>query len=419
MANDLKKVDLIAAEAVMILENNLVMAKKVHRGYEDEFEKSVNGYEPGESVSIRRPADFTVRSGAVASSQDVKEGKLPFTVNIQEGVDFEFTSKELTLDIKDISDRVMKPALIQLANSVDRKIMDLYKYVPNWVGTPGQMVNSFTDFYKAPERLDEYGVPNEMRCGVLSPADHAALLGPQTALYINDAAKGAYRSGKLGPLGGVETYMSQNVPTHTCGADTDDAGGAAVDGAWTASTIAYDDVKDLERTPQTLTFDSFATAAPALNPGDVFTVAGLYAVNPVTKARLPFLKQFTVISTANAATNQVDVTFSPAAIWTGAHKNVDTDASDLDNAVVTFMGTGGENYRQNMVFHKNAFGLVMVPMVSPPGAVDVARKTHKGVSVRVIPVYDGTNDKSMYRLDILYGVQAIDPRLATRLSGTP
>jgi hypothetical protein len=71
-----------------------------------------------------------------------------------------------------------------------------------------------------------------------------------------------------------------------------------------------------------------------------------------------------------------------------------------------------------MVFHKNAFALVMVPMVKPPGAVDVARKTYKGYSVRVIPYYDGTNDVSNWRLDVLYGVKTVDARLATRLSGT-
>ena len=59
-----------------------------------------------------------------------------------------------------------------------------------------------------------------------------------------------------------------------------------------------------------------------------------------------------------------------------------------------------------------------VPLERPPGAVDVSRQTHKGTSVRVIPVYDGVNDESAWRLDVLYGVKAIDPRLAVRLSGT-
>ena len=50
----------------------------------------------------------------------------------------------------------------------------------------------------------------------------------------------------------------------------------------------------------------------------------------------------------------------------------------------------------------------MVPMEKPAGAVDVARKSYKGFSVRVVPYYDGPSDVSNYRLDILFGVKAID-----------
>jgi hypothetical protein len=85
---------------------------------------------------------------------------------------------------------------------------------------------------------------------------------------------------------------------------------------------------------------------------------------------------------------------------------------------MTIMGTASTVYPQNMVFAKNAFGLVVVPMIKPPGAVDVARRSYRGVSVRVIPYYSGSNDVSAYRLDVLYGVKAIDPRQATRLSGS-
>ena len=92
--------------------------------------------------------------------------------------------------------------------------------------------------------------------------------------------------------------------------------------------------------------------------------------------------------------------------------------SDLDGQAVNFVGTASTGYKQNMLFHKNAFALVSVPLVSPPGAVDVGRQTYKGTSVRVIPVYDGVNDESAWRLDILYGKKVIDPRLAVRLSGT-
>jgi hypothetical protein len=70
------------------------------------------------------------------------------------------------------------------------------------------------------------------------------------------------------------------------------------------------------------------------------------------------------------------------------------------------------------VFHKNAFALAIVPMVSPPGAIDVARESYKGTSVRLIPFYNGSSDVSTMRLDVLYGYKALDPRLATRISGT-
>ena len=84
---------------------------------------------------------------------------------------------------------------------------------------------------------------------------------------------------------------------------------------------------------------------------------------------------------------------------------------------VNVLGTASTGCLQNLVFHKNAFTLFVVPMVKPPGAVDVARKSYKGTSVRVVPYYDGANDISNYRLDVLYGVKVVDNRLAVRMGG--
>lgn len=413
MANSVLTIDTIATAAVAILDNELVMAKQVYRGLESEFTDKVNGYEKGDTVSMRRPTDFTVRDGAVASNQDVTEGKVSLQVNQQKGVDFGFTSKELTLSITELSERVIKPAMVQLANQIDRDLMSLYQKVPNWVGTPGQTVNSYTDFAKAPERLDEFAVPTDMRAAVLSPSDHWGLLGSQTSLYIQDAAKGAYRNGSLGMIGGIDTYMAQNVPTHTVGVAT---GTPLVNGG--SQNVTYASVKDGDFT-QSLVTDGWTNSTTGiLKAGDVITIAGVYAVNPVTKATLPFLRQFTVTADANsgASTGPATLTIYPAIIASGAFQNV--SAAPADNAAITVLGTGGTGYRQNLVFHKNAFALAMVPLISPPGAVDVARKSYKGTSVRMIPTYDGTNDKSNFRLDVLYGFKAIDPRLATRLSGT-
>jgi hypothetical protein len=413
MANRQLTADIIAKAAVTILDNELVMAKKVFRGYEEDFSKKVNGYEVGDTISVRKPADYTVRTTAVASAQNVVEGKTTIVVDQRRGVDFKFTSQELTLNIKELSERAIKPAMVQLANQIDVSLHGLYASVPNWVGTPASPINSFADFAKAPERLDENGAPMEGRCGVLSPADHWGLVGSQTALYVDTIAKPSYRKGETGMIGNVDLYMSQNVATHTVGSADDTnalADAAAGDGVLTTT---YDAVKDLGY--MWLSTDGWD--ASTLNAGDVITIGGVYDVNPVTKATLAHLKMFVVLDDVVTAAGDTAIKISPPIITSGAHQTVSTAPVDGTSAIV-LLGTVDTGYRQNMVFHKNAFALVSVPLVSPPGAVEVGRQTYKGTSVRVIPVYDGVNDESMWRLDVLYGVKCVDPRLAVRLSGT-
>jgi hypothetical protein len=415
MSNTTLTADIIAKEAVRILDNELVMAKKVFRGYEDDYNMKPNGYKVGDTISIRKPTDFTVRTGATMDVQDVVEGKTTIVVDQRKGVDFKFTSQDLTLKIDELSERAIKPAMVQLANDIDVSLHGLYDQVPNWVGSPGNDINSFADFMVGVERLNEMAVPMDARCGVLSPGDHAALVGSQTNLYNDTINKPAYRKGETGMVAGVDLYMTQNVKTHTNGAF---GGSVLIDGAITTSTISYDDVKNSWQ--QTIHIDALTGATAQLAKGDTFTIDGVYDVNPVTKEAKDYLKMFTVIETpAAASSNEVDLVISPPMIWTGAQKTVDVQGvSDLDGQAVNFVGTASTGYKQNMLFHKNAFALVSVPLVSPPGAVDVGRQTYKGTSVRVIPVYDGVNDESAWRLDILYGKKVIDPRLAVRLSGT-
>ncbi|MCW5697217.1 MAG: hypothetical protein KIS96_10875 [Bauldia sp.] len=412
MANTTLTADVIAKEAVMILENSCVMGGLVYRGYEEEFGRRVNGYTIGETTSVRRPADFTVRDGATASAQDVVEGKFPVTVDKQKGVDFKFTSADLTLQIADLSERVIKPAMVQLANQIDRDLFALYKHVPNHVTIPAGGINSFADFAIAAERMDKVGVPQDGRCAVLSPADHWALLGSQTALNIQEPAKGAYREGRLGRIGNIDTYMSQNVPVHTTGSRT---GTDLVDLTIVDGTFTWATVKDA--TAITIHIDGTNGAADTVKAGDTFTISDVYDVNPVTKAPLAHLKMFTVMADATMSSNEGDLSIWPPIILSGAQKTCHlSTGSDINDNIVTWQGTAATAFTQNLFFHKNAFSLVMVPMVAPPGAVDVSRHHYKGYQVRVIPYYDGANDVSNWRLDVLYGVKAIDPRLAVRAS---
>ena len=412
MSNTTLTADIIAKEAVMILENELVMANLVHRGYEEEFTNKVNGYTVGETISIRRPTDFTVRDGAVAAVQDVVEGKTTFTVDKQKGVDFKFSSSDLTLQIGDLSERVMKPALVQLANQIDRDVFALYTNIPNHVTIPSGGINSYADFALAAERMDLIGVPADDRKAVLTASDKWAMLGSQTALYMQDVAKGAFREASMGRIGGIDTYSSLNTPRHTTGSRT---GTDAIAASFTGDTWAA--TKDTNQS--TINIGSMSGATVTLAAGDTLTIADVYDVNPVTKERLPHLKMFTVVNAETASGSAIaSCEISPAIIVSGAQQTVALAAgvTDINTKVVTYQGTASTIFSQNLFFHKNAFGLVMVPMVKPPGAMDVGRRTYKGISVRVIPYYDGTNDASNWRLDVLYGTKAIDPRLAVRAS---
>jgi hypothetical protein len=402
---------IIAKEALVILDNQLQMAKSVYRGYEEEYSKNINGYKVGQTISIRKPAQFTVRTGNVASVQDVIEGTTPLVVDQQIGTDFKFSSVDLTMKIGDLSERVIKPQMVQLANKIDRDLAGLYTRVYNYTGTLGSSMNSFASFAKAQQRLDEMAVPSDQRMGVLSPLDYWDTVSNLTGLYIAQSANPAYRQGTLGNVAGLDLMMSQNVQTFTAGTRTN----GTVNGADQNVTYSGAQANTYTQTLNVTGLGNLGTVAA----GDVFTIANVFAVNPVTKAVLPYPQQFTVTTaiTANAS-GEAALTVSPAIITSGAFQTVKLASGTQlpSGGVVTWAATASTAYSQNMAFHRNAFALAVVPMDRPPGAVDVARETYKGLSVRVIPVYDGINDASMWRLDVLYGFAAIDPRLATRMA---
>ncbi len=405
MANTNLTASIIAAEALRVLENNTVLGNLVYRGYEEEFDKKVNGYTVGSTINVRRPADFTVRTGRTTSVQDVTEGEFPIVVNSQVGVDFNFTSLELTQNISVLSDRVIRPAMIQIANKIDSDLASLFTGVYDWVGTNTAVINinTFSSWSAGPQRLDLLGVPQDDRYGIVDPTNYWALGNAGVTLFMQDVAKDVYRRGVLGNLAGVDTYKSQNVQSLTRGT----AKTSTLDSLFTTTYAATLNSNTMSIALSFLTTQSIAA-------GDVFSIGGVKAVNPVTKATLNFDAQFVVV-TAAGGTGAVTVTITPPIITTGAFQSA--SAAPTASSVVTFQGTASGVYPQNLIFHKNAFALVMVPMVRPPGAVDVSRQTYKGYSVRVIPFYSGSNDISTWRLDVLYGTKCLDPRLAVRVSG--
>jgi len=403
MANTVITPSIIAKVALAQLENNLVFGRSVYRDYDREFNKV------GDTISIRRPVNFTAQDGAVAVTQDVTEGKLSLTLDKRKHVSWLFNTQDLTLSIEKYNERYIQPALIALANQIDFDGLQLYKKVWNWVGTPGTTLASYAGFAKAPLRLDEMAVPQDMRKAVLNPNDKWGLLGSQTSLYVQDAARDAYRRGDLGDIGGIMTSMDQNMATHTTGAM---AGTPLINGA--SQNVTYATSANTES--QSLITDGW-TASTTILEGDVFTIAGVNAVNPKSKVSTGTLQQFVVRSAVTAdGSGNATLTISPPIITSGAYQTV--SAAPADNAAITVVGSGSTSYRQNLVFHRNACVLAMRDLEMPDGAVFKARESANGFSIRVLKWYDGENDEERIRLDVLYGWKAIYPHLATRLSGT-
>jgi hypothetical protein len=405
MASTLLTPSIIAKEGLMQLDNSLVAAKMAYRAYESEFGET----KIGDTLTIRKPVKYAVRSGSVAQMQDAAEGKVQIKIDTQRGVDLRFPSKDLTLSIDRFAERYLKHPMIALANQVDLDILSMHKYVWNWVGTPGHTLSGYKSFIEGPQRLDEMGVPAP-RAACLSPADFYGMASSFTGLYVPDVAKTALEKAKLPMVGNCDCYSSQNVVNYTVG---NHAGSPVISTEQGANGVTTYQAA-MNTNQSTIIVDGF-TAGSTLNEGDVFTIAGVYAVNPVTKVPLPYLQQFVVGAPVTATGCSDAITISPAIIVSGQYQTV--SAAPATNAALTFMGEAGASYPQNLVFHENAFALCMVPMELPEGAIKKARQSYKGLSIRVICDYDIINDINMWRLDILYGVKPIYPDLATRLSG--
>jgi hypothetical protein len=437
MGNTLLTPTVIAKEALMLLENNLVMGKLVNRVYESELGTA----KVGDTVLVRKPVKASLRTGTTMQVQDTVEGSVPITVNRNEGVDLQFSSNDLTLTIEDFSNRYLKSPMSQIANAVDRALFNLYQNVWNWTtnNSNGMVVNkkigSYADFAVAPERLENLGVPSGNLSGVLSPSDKFKLAGYFTAAnqFFSDSKTqmDALSKNKLPMLGNVDLYSGQNVASqllHYLSSGSPVVSSTAQVLSYTTSTYST-----VAKTNIQTLLTSGWKASENLYSGDVFTIAGCYAVNPVTKVALPFLQQFVIVNTSakggdaqsvaattNATTSSdTSIVISPAIVSSGPYQNV--SAAPVAGAAITRVQdttTAADGYfRQNMVFDKDAFALCMVPMNLPEAAAHKARVTHDGLSIRVVSDYDIVNDNNLWRLDVLYGVKTIYPELACRVTG--
>lgn len=406
MSNRILTPKVYANTMLKLLKNNLVMGKLVTTRYSKEFKKV------GQTIYVKRPPQFVIREGRVAQVQDVTVGETPVNLDYQCGIDLEFSSIEETLSVDELlMDETMQSKAATLAQEIDSKLMSAVLEFPDWVGTPGQTIDSVGDFFLAPERLDDKAVPPNMRGAVLSTRDYWKLAAQFTGgnLFDNSVNRTALQQAQLPIMGGISPYMTQGTINLTTGTRTNGAVNLA------GQEVAYVDVADSYT--QTINIDGIGANA-TVKKGEVFTIADVYAVNPRTKATLDYLQQFVVLEDAVAnGTGEVTLTIANPIIVSGAYQTV--NSAPANNAVVTWMGVASTAYRQNAAFHKASIALASAKLVAPrTGKYSYATDPQTGISIRYWQTSDGTNDVHLHRWDVLFGVTNVDRRLGTRISGS-
>jgi hypothetical protein len=395
--NAFNNVASISKMAMDCLENNLTFTKFVNRQYDDQFR--ADGAKNGDSCNIRIPGTYSTRSGSVANPQGYNDSYKPLTLS-QYGVDLAFTTKELRLNIEDgeaFKQNVLNPMIAPLANLIDQQGTALLSQIYQATGTPGTAMTDLQSFLDGGAVLDEAAVPRDGEwSAIMAPRTQSSIVGGLKTLFNpNDDIAEQYRNGTMGRLaGGFKFSMDQNITSGAVGtrvAGTSSYASGATEGG--TSIVA-------------------SGGSGNVAVGDIFTIAGVYKVNPVSKLSTGQLQQFVV----TAASAYSAVSFQPPMYTAASGPLQNITALPSGTPAITYMGAASAVATNNVVFHKDAFGLVCVDLPKPEG-VNCTRVRSKKLNVplRMIQWYNGTQDTELYRLDVLFGWSVLRPTFAARV----
>ncbi len=393
MANTLLSPTVITREAQRILHQKCNFIGSIDRQYDDRFART--GAKIGNSLAIREPNQFTVRTGKAIDVQDVTETSQTLTVATQKGVDINFSSADLTMTIDDFSKRYLDPAMSVLAANMEADTMTMYKDIYNSMWSSGNAI-TYNDVLSGRVLLQRSLAPGNDRTANMNPQDMADLVKDTKTLFnAQSEIAGQYVDGYMGKAAGFKFMENTIWPGHTTGSE---------DGAYVVNTSTG------------ITSGSATIAVTAgtgtLALGDVITIAGVNSVHPETKATTGVAQQF-VITTAYAG-GAGNITVSPTPVTSGAKQNVTIVSAGASKAVVVG-GTASDALGTSLLYHKEAFTFVSADL-ELPGGVDFARReTVDNISMRLIRAYDINNDNMPCRIDVLYGYKTTRPGSACRL----
>jgi hypothetical protein len=402
MSNSILTIDMITRKALEILENNLVLTRNVNRAYDDSF--AVEGAKIGSTLRIRLPDRALVTDGAALQVQDDNEQFTTLTVSNQKHIGVNFTTAEMTMQLDDFAERVLKPRISQLASSIDADVANSFRNIYQSVGTPGVTPATSAVLLAAQQKLNEAAAVMSPRYATVNPAANAGLVEGMKGLFNpTDTISRQFKNGMMGMgvLGFDEINMSQSIKQFTTGSRNATGTVGTTVTAQGSNTIVLAGVGN----------------ALTIKAGDVFTVAGVFAVNPQTRESTGSLQQFVVVAdVTSSAGGAATVTVSPA-MYTSAHALATIDSFPASGAVTTFVGAASSQYPQNLIYHKDAITFATADLLMPQGVDMASRQVHNGISMRIVRQYDINNDRLPCRIDVLYGYSVIRPQMGVRLWG--
>lgn len=402
MANTNLTHQMIARVAAAVLEEESPFIANLNRAREDEFGKNTQGYQKGDNVKIKIPPTGTVYDGATfaggGAASDSKEQYVTLTVDTQKHIPLQFGAKEKTLEVTDFRERILRPQMRTLASVVEADLLaKAYAAVPNLVGTAGSIPTTMKTYAQARAKMESFLAPPADRAVCFSSDANTELVDASKALFhAGDQIKRGFLRGTLGEAQGAMFYEHQSLPVHTNG---NKVAGVTISGAGqSGSTLVVGGV----------------AAADTFKKGQVFTIAGVYAVHPLTGQAYSSLQQVVVTADATSAGATVSLSVFPPINATAPNKTV--SALPANGAAITFVGAASTGYRQNLMFHKDAFTAAFVPLPVLASCEGYSATLPSGLSVRVMTFGDGNNDYERTRIDVLYGFQTVRGLHACRIT---
>lgn len=406
MANKFLNAREYANTMLMLLKNQLVLGRLVS----SKFENQVTDHN-GLTINVKKPPQFVANDGPSLQLQDIETGSVPIRVDQYKNVHIGISDLEHVENWNDLMrSETMKSAASTLAHAVDSYLHGTFLGFYSHVGAFGTDMSTVGDVLAPHTRLMNQSVPNSTLSGVLSWEESAAIREMLTGTDISGVNKSALQRARLPVMSEIDWYATNNWRALTTGTRTD---GAV---AGNDQDVKYSDVATQEY--QDLVVDGLG-ANGTVKKGEIFTIAGVYAVNPRSKETLPYLQQFVVTEDVEAdSSGEASLKIFPYIIATGPYQTV--SAKPIDGAVVEWSGTASTAYPVKAAFHKSAIQLVTAKLATPMSDTSsFATDKESGISIRYWRGSDITTGEHIHRWDMIFGAKVLDPRLGVRVNGTP